>query len=172
MAKSGELNMFIFLSIVAWTAFVFWQLYTATKEDIKWYLSYQPYIQGAPPSWAFGVVWSIIYALLVAVAVLTFQDDTEVALFVVFAVNIAFNKVWTQVFFRSRNMIGSLVVIVIVLLTAITVAVLLAIKEMWLPFGLYIIYPIWTIFALYLNVRMFELTKPVPIGRPIYVRRK
>ncbi|HJE24176.1 MAG TPA: tryptophan-rich sensory protein [Methylorubrum populi] len=60
-----------------------------------------------PPDWAFGPIWSVIFALTTTSAVLAWNADPEPAarfrLVAVFAVNGALNIAWSVIFFRLRR---------------------------------------------------------------------
>ena len=147
----------LFTNIVAWIAFVYWQLYNPTKKDTKWYIEERPKINLAPPGSIFGIAWTILYGLIVATAVTYFKDDTQVAVFSLFVTNIVLNKLWTMVFFRGRNTAGAMFIIVLMFGTELSIAILFGINGNWLQFGLYLPYLLWTMFAFYLNARMHSI---------------
>jgi tryptophan-rich sensory protein len=124
----------------------------------------------APPTWIFPVVWTILYALIVAASILyarTVEDDLAppvlhiglvvvstvyAAVFSLMLVNLAFNLYWTTAFFRKRSPVLAAVVCFVVLATSIAIAVLFGMYASWLIFGLYVAYPIWSAFAFALNI--------------------
>lgn len=60
-----------------------------------------------PPDWAFGLVWTVIFALTATSAVLAWNADPDpgvrARLVAVFAVNGALNIAWSVIFFRLRR---------------------------------------------------------------------
>lgn len=78
-----------------------------------------------PPAWAFGVVWTILYALMgVAVAMILALPPSarrSSALFL-FAGQLGLNFAWSPLFFGKQMIDGALVVIVAMLLLALATA--------------------------------------------------
>jgi len=152
--------MSVFVQIVAWYTFLNWQFYTesAKGEQRRWYARYQRSLACSPPGWLFGVVWPLLYAMLTAFAVLLFRNTTDfVAVFVLFFVNILLNKLWSLIFFGQRRLALAAVIVVLMLGTQIAIAVLVGLREAWLPFGLFLPYVAWTMYALVLNIQFYFL---------------
>lgn len=61
-----------------------------------------------PPNWAFPVMWTTIYVLTAFAASRVAPLDGSAYAMAFWALQIAFNAVWTPVFFGLRNMKGSL----------------------------------------------------------------
>jgi len=164
--------MFVFFSIIIWFTFIYWQLYTPTNDDTKWYSKSRKDITGAPPNWLFGIVWFILYGLISASAILFFdENDNFVWIFVVFFANIVLNKTWTLVFFRQKQTLTALIIAITMIATEISVLIGFGLENAWLSFGLYIPYLTWTIYALYLNIRMHQIhgkQKNVLIQKHVY----
>ena len=77
----------------------------ATRTD-AWYRRLR--VPGwKPPDWAFGPIWTVIFALTTASAVVAWNADPDPAmrtrLVAVFAVNGALNIAWSVIFFRLRR---------------------------------------------------------------------
>lgn len=112
-----------------------------------------------PPGWIFGVVWTLLYGLLSAAAVIYFYNDEDgeynVPIFVLWVVNMMLNKVWSLVFFDMGRVAWALVIALLMLATSIAILVLVGISAQWLAFGLYFPYPVWILVAIYLNVKWF-----------------
>ena len=150
--------MSTFLQIVAWTPLVFWQPQPVVVR--KWYDARKSRVAGAPPGWLFGVVWTILFLLIVAAAVTFFGNSEEhVAAFVLFLVNLALNKAWSPLFFGAGSLGLAAWVVVGMIATQVAVLVLMGMANSWTSFGLYIPYAIWTLYALVLNVQ-FWLKEP------------
>ena len=59
-----------------------------------------------PPDWAFGPVWTTIFALCVVSAALTWRagdDDQRRLMLILFAVNAVLNILWSALFFTMRR---------------------------------------------------------------------
>lgn len=77
----------------------------ATRTD-AWYRRLR--VPGwKPPDWAFGPIWTVIFALTTASAVIAWNADPDPAmrtrLVAVFAANGALNIAWSVIFFRLRR---------------------------------------------------------------------
>ena len=99
-----------------------------------------------PPSYVFGIVWPILYILMMASAFLAHKK-----IFSIFIVQLFFNAAWSWLFFRFQMPLIAL--LDIYLLIAINIYILnLMYKENKLAFFLFIPYVIWISFASYLNL--------------------
>ena len=99
-----------------------------------------------PPSYVFGIVWPILYILMMASAFLAHKK-----IFSIFIVQLFFNAAWSWLFFRFQMPLVAL--LDIYLLIAINIYILnLMYKENKLAFFLFIPYVIWISFASYLNL--------------------
>ena len=99
-----------------------------------------------PPSYVFGVVWPILYILMMASAFLAHKK-----IFSIFIVQLFFNAAWSWLFFRFQMPLIAL--LDIYLLIAINIYILnLMYKENKLAFFLFIPYVVWISFASYLNL--------------------
>ena len=99
-----------------------------------------------PPSYVFGIVWPILYILMMVSAFLTHKK-----IFSIFIVQLFFNAAWSWLFFRFQMPLIAL--LDIYLLIAINIYILnLMYKENKLAFFLFIPYVVWISFASYLNL--------------------
>ena len=99
-----------------------------------------------PPSYVFGIVWPILYVLMMVSAFLAYRR-----IFLIFIVQLFFNAAWSWLFFRFQMPLIAL--LDIYLLIAINIYILnLMYKENKLAFFLFIPYVIWISFASYLNL--------------------
>lgn len=80
-------------------AFVFFQI--AKRSGSPAYQKQRKLITLGPPSWVFGVMWTIIYTFLTVSAYYAFTTVTAnyTAMICVFFVNIMLNKYWSVLFF-------------------------------------------------------------------------
>ena len=99
-----------------------------------------------PPSYVFGIVWPILYILMMVSAFLTHKK-----IFSIFIIQLFFNAAWSWLFFRFQMPLIAL--LDIYLLIAINIYILnLMYKENKLAFFLFIPYVVWISFASYLNL--------------------
>ena len=99
-----------------------------------------------PPGYVFGIVWPILYILMMVSAFLAHKK-----IFSIFIIQLFFNAAWSWLFFRFQMPLIAL--LDIYLLIAINIYILnLMYKENKLAFFLFIPYVIWISFASYLNL--------------------
>ena len=99
-----------------------------------------------PPSYVFGIVWPILYILMMVSAFLAHKK-----VFSIFIVQLFFNAAWSWLFFRFQMPLIAL--LDIYLLIAINIYILnLMYKENKQAFFLFIPYVVWISFASYLNL--------------------
>ena len=93
-----------------------------------WYASLEkPSFQ--PPSWAFGVTWTILYALMgaaLAMVLVSPRTDTRRLGILLFFTQLAFNYAWSPVFFGAGAIDWAFLVIL-----AMTVLVTVTIIAFW-----------------------------------------
>ena len=99
-----------------------------------------------PPGYVFGIVWPILYVLMMVSAFLAYRR-----IFSIFIIQLFFNAAWSWLFFRFQMPLIAL--LDIYLLIAINIYILnLMYKENKLAFFLFIPYVVWISFASYLNL--------------------
>ena len=114
----------------------------------------------APPEWAFGVVWSILYPIIIGinvyVVILLLRGKIGWLIALPFWLNLAFNIIFTPIQFGLRNNALALVDIFLVLITIVW-----AMYAIW-PFAkiatiAFIPYVIWvsiaTALQLYITIK-------------------
>ncbi len=117
----------------------------------------------APPSWLFGPVWTMLYALMAVAAWLVWRSGgfraNRIALSL-FLIQLALNAVWSWFFFAWRR--GDLALADIVLLWVFVVATL---ASFWrvrpLAGALLVPYLLWVSFAFVLNYSLWQLNPQV-----------
>ncbi len=116
-----------------------------------------------PPNWVFPTVWTILYiCVAVAAARAAPLDGTGIAM-AFFAVQIAFNTLWTPIFFGLHNMKGGLLVIGILWLAVL--GTLVAFWRLDLVAGLlFVPYLAWVSTAFALNLSVWRLNRERPIA--------
>ena len=117
---------------------------TSASTD-SWYLSLVK-SEINPPSYVFGIVWPILYILMMVSAFLAHKK-----IFSIFIIQLFFNASWSWLFFRFQMPLIAL--LDIYLLIAINIYILnLMYKENKVAFFLFIPYVVWISFASYLNL--------------------
>ena len=118
---------------------------STTAGTDSWYLSLNK-SELNPPSYVFGIVWPILYILMIVSAFLAYKK-----VFLFFIIQLFFNATWSWLFFRFQMPLIAL--LDIYLLIAINIYILnLMYKENKLSFFLFIPYVFWISFASYLNL--------------------
>ena len=103
----------------------------------------------APPSWLFGPVWTLLYVLMGIAAWLVWRERHRVPVrgaLTLFVVQLAFNALWTWLFFAWRR--GGLAfaeIVVLALLVAATAAAFWRVRR--LAGALLLPYLGWVLFA-------------------------
>ena len=117
---------------------------TQANSDL-WYISLNKSDLN-PPSYVFGIVWPILYVLMMISAYLAHKRIYEI-----FIIQLVFNAAWSWLFFRFQMPLIAL--LDIYLLIAINIYILnLMYKENKIAFFLFIPYVVWISFASYLNL--------------------
>ena len=128
-------------------------------ETYQWY---QQLIKPAwaPPSWLFGPVWTVLYALIAVtfgyVTFLFIKKQIPFIVFLPFLLNIAFNLMFTPIQFGLQNNLLAAADILLVLATLIW-----ALKAVW-PHARWIAYAnipylLWVAFATVLQLTITYL---------------
>ena len=99
-----------------------------------------------PPSYVFGIVWPILYILMMVSAFLAHKK-----IFSIFIVQLFFNAAWSWLFFRFQMPLIALLDIYLLIAINIYISNLMY-KENKLAFFLFIPYVVWISFASYLNL--------------------
>ena len=117
---------------------------TQASSDL-WYLSLNK-SELNPPSYVFGIVWPILYVLMMISAYLTYKK-----IYGIFLIQLAFNAAWSWLFFRFQMPLISLIDIYLLIALNLYITALMY-KENKLAFILFIPYVLWISFASYLNL--------------------
>lgn len=117
-----------------------------------------------PPSWIFGPVWTVLYALMGIAAFLVWKKQreqpnggTKTALYV-FLIQLLLNAIWTPLFFGLQNLalaLGTIFLLWIMIL--LTIVAFQRISRI----GAYLLIPyvLWVTFAMYLNAGFWFLNR-------------
>tara|TARA_Y100001936_G_C15672804_1_gene457066 strand:- start:2 stop:460 length:459 start_codon:yes stop_codon:yes gene_type:complete len=111
----------------------------------SWYLSLNK-SELNPPGYVFGIVWPILYVLMMISAFLTYKK-----VFVIFNIQLIFNAAWSWLFFRYQMPLVSLLDIYLLIVMNIYILKLMY-HESKIAFLLFLPYVLWISFASYLNL--------------------
>ncbi len=112
----------------------------------------------SPPGWVFGVVWSVLYAMLgfAAARVSQSQSPHKTTAYRIYLLHMLLNFAWTPIFFGAEQYLLALILLAVLLITAIAVMALF--YKVDKPAGLLIIpYLFWLCFTFYLNLGVVVL---------------
>ena len=142
--SSSKLNRSILIIAVLLTAII-GSLASSTAATDSWYLSLNK-SELNPPGYVFGIVWPILYLLMMISAFLSYKK-----VFNLFIIQLIFNAAWSWLFFRFQMPLFSL--LDIYLLIGLNSYILkLMYEESKLAFVLFTPYVLWITFASYLNL--------------------
>ena len=121
------------------------------------YTRYAEYIKPswAPPSWLFGPVWSVLYALIAVsygyVGYLFFTKRIPFMVLLPFILNLFFNFIFTWIQFGLNNLPLAAVDILLVLATLVWAMIAIFPYVKWVAF-INIPYLLWVCFATVLQI--------------------
>ena len=153
------------LGLLAWLAICFVASSIGAVASIRAASFYGQLVQSswAPPSWVFGPVWTILYALMGISAWLVWRTGgfrANRSALTLFLVQLVVNALWSWLFFAWHR--GALAFVDIVLLWLLIVATLVSFWRVR-PFAgaLLIPYLVWVSFAAALNFSVWQLNPQV-----------
>lgn len=111
----------------------------------------------APPSWLFGPVWTVLYAMIAVAGWLAWRRAGFGPAVLAWVVQLALNAAWTPLFFGAGRY-GLAFVEIVVLWLAIGVTVLLFQRVSTLAAALLLPYWAWVTFAAALNYSIWRST--------------
>ena len=151
-------DQLFWINLVVWIVVVYWQpsfgSFRANSGE-QYNASNRGVSLLRPPSWIFGIVWPIIYALM-AWAIIIYVDQPEQTTMILILVNLLLNKLWTPLFFGLNQRILAFIVLLAIVVTNVWIQVEFCTQKETTSFYLWLPYTIWTFYALILNgVRAF-----------------
>ena len=115
-----------------------------------------------PPNWIFGPVWTVLYILmgisLYLIRIHVRFDRAKAAVYVVFALQLILNSLWSIVFFGNHMLSWAFVNIIVLWVTILINIVLFYKIDKWAGI-LLIPYILWVSFASYLNYAVWMLNR-------------
>ncbi len=130
-------------------------------EQMRWYATLiKP--EWAPPSWVFGPVWTVLYAIILVsfgyVAYLFWKKRIPFPVFLPFALNIVFNLAFSPIQFGLENNLLAAVDIVLVLGMLVWAMVSIWPRVRWVAL-VNIPYLLWVSFATILQLTITWLNR-------------
>ena len=149
-------SSYIFAGLIFFVLLIgrFW-----SSQGMQWYseLNISPL---TPPGWVFGVVWPVLYGLLIVYAIYIWNmvADSKLrnGLMALYGLNIFLNAFWTFLFFYQHNIAGALVDLIALWISTF-VLILMTLKVSRFAAALLLPYVLWLSFALYLNYQVWIL---------------
>jgi len=132
-------------------------------EQFNWY---QQLVKPtwAPPSWLFGPVWTVLYAIIFfsfgAVFYKVYKKELSLAIALPFLFNLAFNFSFTFFQFTLQNNFLASVDIILVLITLVWALIAIYPKMKWVAL-VNIPYLLWVSFATFLQLTITSLNNRV-----------
>lgn len=109
-----------------------------------------------PPSWIFGPVWSVLYAMIGVAGYRTWMRNANGNLMKIWFAQLALNFTWSPVFFTYHwTLIAALIIMAMVALTILYVVRSRAVDR--LASWLMVPYLCWICFATLLNVSLWYM---------------
>ena len=142
--NSCRVRRLTLVAAVVLAAFIGGLASTSASTD-SWYLSLNK-SELNPPSYVFGIVWPILYILMMISALLAHKR-----IFSIFIIQLFFNAAWSWLFFRFQMPQEALLDIYLLIALNIYILILMF-KENKIAFYIYIPYLVWISFASYLNL--------------------
>lgn len=118
-----------------------------------------------PPNWVFPVAWTSLYLLMAAAAARVSTFDGVALGLALWSVQIAFNTLWTPVFFGLKRMRAALVPMAGLWLSVTATCVVFFTIDLWAGL-MFVPYVIWVTIAGALNAEMVRLN-PVEARGPV-----
>ena len=158
-----------YLSAMDWTLFLIFMLACAGAATTgamfqpgSWYDELKK--PGfTPPNWVFPVTWTVLYICIAVAGARAAPLDTTGHAMAIFAVQIAFNTLWTPIFFGLHNTKAGLVIIGVLWLSVVATCWQFWTLD-WLAGLLFVPYIVWVSIAFALNFEVWRLNRSRPIA--------
>ena len=116
----------------------------------------------SPPSWLFGVVWTILYFLMGVSLYLIWDKNIpsykKQTSYWAFGIQLFLNFLWAPIFFITQQFLLSLILLILIILA--TVLMIVSFWQISKPAALIQIpYLVWLCFAAYLNFGIYLLNR-------------
>lgn len=141
-----KISLPIITFLIAWLGSL-----STMYSDWTWYEALnKPFFN--PPTYIFGIVWPILYALMAVVSFLQAQN-----IFKLYVMQIILNGLWSWLFFVFQSTAFAFLDIVLLIFLNILILKQLRETKAWVSVLLYIPYVFWICFACALNLSILVL---------------
>ncbi len=150
--KPFWINLLLPLAVGGLSAFL-----TADSMEVYQALRQPPL---SPPGWLFPIVWAILYVLMGIAAYLVWVRDStgRNGALLFYGLQLAFNFVWTLIFFNLQNY-GLALLWILILWVLILITTVRFFRETKAAGWLMVPYLLWVSFAVYLNAGVWLLNR-------------
>ncbi len=144
---------FIFAIVVSFIPGAIGYMFTPRGASDVWYNALNKSAL-TPPGWVFGVAWTILYALLgialYLIIVSPKSNQLKGRAYLLFAVQMALNALWTYLFFGLQMPAAALIILILLIIFTVWMT---RIFRQIRPAAAYMVWPyiLWMLFATYLN---------------------
>lgn len=111
-----------------------------------------------PPSWVFAPVWTILFLMMALAFYLIWNENNKRGsrkkARLIFYIQLAFNILWTLVFFNLHR-VGLAIICIVILIVVITYCLTIFYKLNKTAGWLMLPYLIWTCYAALINISIF-----------------
>ncbi len=118
-----------------------------------------------PPNWVFPVAWTSLYLLMAAAAARASTFDGAAVGLALWSVQIAFNTLWTPVFFGLKRMRAALVPMAGLWLSVTATCIAFFALDVWAGL-MFVPYVVWVTIASALNIEIVRLNPDQARGIP------
>lgn len=153
------------LGLVVWLGVSFAAAFVGAMASVQAETFYSRLSQPAwaPPSWVFGPVWTLLYALMGIAAWLVWLSGGFTAnrkAFFFFLAQLGVNALWSWLFFKwHRGYLAFMDTLALLLLIAVTLALFWRVRP--LAGALLVPYLLWVMFASALNYSIWRMNPAV-----------
>lgn len=150
--KPFWINLLLPLAVGGLSAFL-----TSDSMEVYQFLHQPPL---SPPGWLFPIVWTILYLLMGIAAYLVWVRDStgRNGALLFYELQLAFNFVWTLIFFNLQNY-GLALLWILILWVLILITTIRFFRETKAAGWLMLPYLLWVSFAVYLNAGVWLLNR-------------
>lgn len=161
MRQAMNTNKKSYISLMLWVGGLIgigWMLGSITKAEVHTWYGTLNRLALTPPSYMFGIVWTLLYAMMGLSAWILWRQQAFSGLTLIkslYVPQLLLNWSWTPLFFRYHCIALSLIVL---LLMNITVAMLIYLSYRRIPWVSLLMSPygLWLVFAAYLNFYIWQ----------------
>jgi len=131
-------------------------MYNYSSKPDKWYMDLKKSSLN-PPSYVFGIAWSILYILIIISYIIAFSQ-LDYIYWIIPIIQLLLNFSYSPIFFYYKNLLGAAIITTLILFFTIITIYIFSLKS-YNSVYLLIPYILWLIFANYLAWSVYILNK-------------